>query len=190
MKRTILVALVAILILVLASASAAQVTGSFNYVDFEQGNPHPEVVTPDTWYTSFNYVGLQCFGGNAAVAFLPSAEHPVPSGIPGRGEVNFDWTTGETPRRLELVVFDSGQHDSFYVQYSHPKKAGQWTTMYSYTAVGDGAWHTHTITKFPFGIGKGHNKTLTMRIVPSNPGYDAICGHIAVDYVALFTSKN
>lgn len=189
MKKTLLVALAVLLILTVTSVSAdVPPGGPFAYVNFDPLNEHPLYADP----SSFDYVGSGCFGGDTtgyAVAFRPGTEHPTPPDFPGGGYVFFNWDNGETPRRLELVVLDRGLQDSFYVEMKHPKKVTSWTKVYSYTGEGRG-WWPHTITKFPFGLGKGNTKEVSIRIVPSNPGYDAICGQVAVDYVALFTSRN
>jgi hypothetical protein len=186
MKKTLLVALVALLVLAVASASAdVPPGGPFAYVNFNSLDEQKVGAN----YASFNYVASYCFGGDPtgyAVAFLPGGDTTEPQYPLGYGDLLFNWVTGETPRRLELVVLDSGVNDSFYVQLLHPKTA-RWVTILSYTGDGSG-WQTHKIYRFPGGAGK-KIKQVTYRIVPTEVSYSG-CGQIAVDYAALYTSRN
>jgi hypothetical protein len=183
MKKTLLVALVAILILVLASASTAQPTGAFAYVDFLDSQ-YDASVNVDVLVSGFASVSSDCAPGTNGfrVVYLLGEGYDA--------ECQFAWTGRQKARKLVLKVYDKwGWDDSFEV-YSVIR--GSYKLIYSYTdveGVGDDQWHEHAVTRFQYERGK--NPRLTIKIV-SNPWPQPVpsCGQVAVDWIALYETKN
>jgi hypothetical protein len=183
MKKTLLVTLVALLVVLVAPALAQE---PFAYLEFTT-NEWNEAV--DKYYgtnatgESFGPPGSTCYGaGDYAVVYLPgTADRNL-------GDCYFNWAPGDSAHQLALRVFDSPYEDSFEVQVLNKK--GTYVTVYTYEDVDDITWKVHT-PSLRFGAGKGQSTAASVRIVPTyapnhpNPS----CGQVAVDWVALYEYK-
>jgi hypothetical protein len=186
MKEKMLVALavVAMSILVMATASAGKPTD----VPFAHVELNNSTVSPDIDGAAQGLYGIgSCFDFNAPVewAYASSAAATAYSGYDQEvdGWCTFGWTGKDQAQRIVLSVLDTAEDDSFEVLTN---RYGDETLVYSYTDPQDGSMlEEHTITRFSWE--KRHTKRVQIRIHPkatvfSNP-------HLAVACVKLYNSR-
>jgi hypothetical protein len=189
MKRTVLLALAALLVIVVLPAYADEPeSGYFAYVDLSTATVSwpsgGAAVGINGTCDSFNHV-LGDWAGTP-YDYTHTATVYVLGDLANYGECEFHWTTREKARRIVLRVEDTADDDSFEVWAN---RRGSWSLAYSYTDDPSTVQHIHEITRF--ASEKGRDPRVYIQIVPANPGDVGYMTHgqIAVDYVALYETR-
>jgi hypothetical protein len=187
MKRTVLLALAALLLLVLATASVAQPPwpsdpSRLGYVDFLYTGHDQESAGTG----GFVEATAGCYTGSYngyAVVYRAGA-----TGDLAWGDCWLDPTT-ERARNIKLKFLDTVALDESFVVYGQ-NNGGKWRKIFTYTDVDDGQWHDeHTITRVPNIKG---DKNVWIRIELTNTAdanLDYACGNLAIDWVAFHNTR-
>jgi hypothetical protein len=176
MKRTLVLALVALLVLVVAPAYAGD---PIAYVDFFEGAANDGVVAGTNVRCSEFYDDGGVYSSDTVTYMIT---YRPGHGDDSAGYCHFQWDTGDKAHRLELAVLDARDKDNSFEVHAL-SAVGKWVTIYKYRDQdGSDAWNVHTVKHVPTCERKSGEAWI--KIIPTADPDNS--WPLAVDYVTLY----
>ena len=177
MKRTLVLALAALLVLVVAPAYARDPIAE---VDFFEGAANDYGIVWGTnvrcWEFYDDSGGIYNSDQTYMITYRPG------HGDAKKGCCYFEWDTGQKAQRLEIVVLDARDKDNSFEVRAH-NAVGKMITIYKYKDQnGSDTWMTHVVKHVPSCTRTG--SAAYIEIIPTADPDNS--WPLAVDYITLY----